>query len=483
MIENGNVPEAIVEPPSGLDGAPSVEALPVAVVHRPAAVGVFAKRVASVLATRVTLFVMAFASSILLSRLLGTDGKGHLVAVVMLPGMLGAVGMLGLPSAVNYFAGRGVSITSLIRASYMFTSILSIGLVSVVWISLPWLESSILSLAPDNLLRVILLTVPLGMLAAFGGSILYGRQAVRVYNLIQISLAVLSLVSLVILVGILRLGVNGAVAGMVLVSALMAIAVTVATRRLGRASPGGAPASLREMVSYGARLYPASLSGYFSYRADTYIIQALTLPASALGLYSQAVTIAELVFYVPDSITTLFLPRVAGSTPEESNVLVGRVGRLTMLLTVVVALCLIPAAFIGIHVVLPRFVDCLPAFLVLLPGVVSLSVAKVMTSYVNGRGHPGLVAIGTVASLVLNVALNLVLIPRFGIVGASLSSLVSYTFQAAMAVVFASRLSGQSPLSLFLPGTAEVRLMVETSRQLTYRAVAGRLSSRRRGRR
>lgn len=56
-------------------------------------------------------------------------------------------------------------------------TILSIGLVGVVWISLPQLETSILSLAPDNLVRVILLTVPLGMLAAFGGSILYGRQA------------------------------------------------------------------------------------------------------------------------------------------------------------------------------------------------------------------------------------------------------------------------------------------------------------------
>jgi O-antigen/teichoic acid export membrane protein len=266
-----------------------------------------------------------------------------------------------------------------------------------------------------------------------------------------------------------------------MVSVLMAIAVTVATRRLGRTSPGGAPASLRAMASYGARLYPGSLSGYFSYRADTYIIQALTLPASALGLYSQAVTIAELVFYVPDSITTIFLPRVAGSTPEDSNSLVGRVGRLTMLLTVGVALCLVPIAFVGIHLILPRFVDCLPAFVVLLPGVVSLSVAKVMTSYVNGRGHPGLVAIGTVASLILNVALNLVFIPRFGIVGASLSSLISYTFQAVVAVAFASRLSGRSPLSLFVPGTAEVRLLVETMRRLTGRARTRRFGSGTRG--
>jgi len=426
---------------------------------------------------------MALASSILLSRLLGPDGKGHLIAVVTLPGMLVAVGSFGLPSAVNYFAGRGSSMKSLIRATLIFTAVLSFALVGVAWIFLPQLEASIWRLAPDNLVRVILLTVPLAMLAAFAGSILYGRQAVRVYNLIQIALAAVSLGSVVILVGVLRLGVNGGVAGTVIVSVLMAIAVMVATIRLGRTSTGGAPASLRAMTSYGARLYPGSFSGYFSYRADTLIIQALMLPAAALGSYGQAVTIAELVFYVPDSITTIFLPRVAGSTPEQSNSLVGRVGRLTMLLTVGVALCLVPTAFVGIHLILPKFVDCLPAFVVLLPGVVSLSVAKVMTSYVNGRGHPGLVAIGTVASLILNIALNLVLIPRFGIVGASLSSLISYTFQAAVAVVFASRLSGQSALSLFVPGRDEIVLLVDTTRRLTGRARERRLRSGPRGKR
>ncbi|HEX7544155.1 MAG TPA: polysaccharide biosynthesis C-terminal domain-containing protein [Candidatus Limnocylindrales bacterium] len=474
MIENGKVPEAISAGLNGRDGVPSVEPAPDA-VHRPAAMSVFAKRVASVLATRVTLFVMAFATSILLSRLLGPDGKGAYVAVVTLPGMLAAVGLFGLPGAVNYFAGRGASIKSLIRATYASTAVLSVLLVGVVWFSLPVLETSILRAAPDNLVRVILLAVPLGILTTFGGSLLYGRQAVRVYNLIQISLAAVSLMLVVVLVGFLRLGVNGAVAGAVAITVLTAVAVMVAVHRLGRSSPGGPPSSLGGMASYAARLYPSSLSGYFVYRADTYIIQALMLgPQAALGLYSMAVTMAELVFYVPDSITTIFLPRVAGSTPDEANRLVGRVGRLTTLLTIAVALVLIPAGFLGIHLVLPKFVDCLPAFVVLLPGVISLSVAKVMTSYVNGRGHPGLVAIGTVASLVLNVALNLVLIPRFGIVGASLSSLISYTFQAGMAVIFASRLSGQSPLSLFVPGTGEIRLLVETGRRLMANTKARR---------
>ena len=167
MIENGKVPEAISAGLNGRDGIPSVEPAPDA-VHRPAAMSVFAKRVASVLATRVTLFVMAFATSILLSRLLGPDGKGAYVAVVTLPGMLAAVGLFGLPGAVNYFAGRGASMKSLIRATYASTAVLSVLLVGVVWFSLPVLETSILRAAPDNLVRVLLLAVPLGTLLGQG---------------------------------------------------------------------------------------------------------------------------------------------------------------------------------------------------------------------------------------------------------------------------------------------------------------------------
>jgi len=432
--------------------------------------GTFARRVAGVLTTQVALFGFAFLTSILISALLGTQGTGQYVALVTLPGMLVAFGMFGLPSAANYFAGKGHSVPSLLRLTYLYSLVLSVMLVGLIWFFLPVLERSILSGATigasDDLLRVIVLTVPMSMLAAFGAAILYGRQAVRVFNLIQLVMAAITLTCVLVLVGGLGLGVPGAVAGSILVNVLMVTSILVAAHRLGRANPAGPPATSRRLAAYSARVYPASIAGYFHYRADYYLMQAVVSDHAQkqqmLGLYSRAVTLAELVFYVPDSVATIFLPRVAGATVEDANRMLGRVGRLTTLLTAVVALALIPAAFVGIHLILPKFVDCLPAFLVLLPGTIAFSVAKVMTSYVNGRGRPGLVSAGTVTSLILNVALNLVLIPRYGIVGASLASLVSYSFQAVVAVTFASRLSGQSPLSLFVPGRAEAVLFFQT---------------------
>lgn len=436
---------------------------------------VFARRVGGVFATRVIQFALALPTSILISRLLGPADKGAYVAVTTLPGMLAALGLLGLPSAVNYFAGRGSSVRSLVRASVLFTLILSVALVGIVWVSLPWLETTFLRAAPDELARVILITVPVSMAATFGGALLYGRQAIRKYNIVLIIQSVVTLVAAVLFVGVFRLGVVGAVAGTILSTTFLALAVGLIVIGLNRRDRAGDPVSFRALVAYGGRLYPASVTGYFNYRADTYLIQALLLaPGRALGLYSIAVTFAELIFYVPDSISTMLLPRVAGSSADDASAIVARVGRLTILITAAAAIAFIPAAIIGINVVLPAYVDSIPAFLVLLPGVVALSVAKVMTSYLSGRGRPGIVSVGAITALVLNVSLNIVLIPMLGIIGASLASLASYTVLASMMVVAAARLGGQPIARLILPGPAELAIVVAGIRALGRRAMRQR---------
>jgi len=203
----------------------------------------------------------------------------------------------------------------------------------------------------------------------------------------------------------------------VIVTWLLAIVTEIAVAQMfwgGSKEREESPLSYRALVSYGSRLYPASITGYFNYRIDTFIIQALMVASSGpLGLYNMAVTMAELLFYVPDSVTMIFLPRVSGATPDEADAFLPRVARLNMLLTCLGAAGLIPVAYIGIHLVLPKFAPCLPAFYVLLPGVLSISLAKVLTSYLAGRGRPGPVSVGATVAVVANVVANFILIPRF----------------------------------------------------------------------
>ena len=421
----------------------------------------FVRRVAGVLGTRIAQFVLGYGSSLIIAKLLGPEGRGAYVAVLLVPGTLFALGQLGLPSAINYFAGRGSAIRDLVRWSIVLTVAFSVTIVATTLILLPVLETSILKAAPAGLVRLVLLTVPISALATFGGSILYGRQAIRPYNIILVGQSAGSLLGIVVLVGILGLGVPGAIATSIIVGLVGAVFILREVARVGRSSPGTDPIRLGTLVAYGLRLYPASVTSYFSYRADVYLLQGLlAAPGRAVGLYSYAVTLAELVFYIPDSISTIFFPHVAGSSAEASDRQVGQVARLTILLTLGAGLCLIPGAWLLFRIVLPNFSDALPAMLVLLPGVMSLSLSKILTSYVSGRGRPGPVSVAAVAALAINIGANVLLIPALGIIGAAAASLISYSSHATIMVVVTSRMTGQRALSLIVPGRTEFERLI-----------------------
>jgi O-antigen/teichoic acid export membrane protein len=136
--------------------------------------------------------------------------------------------------------------------------------------------------------------------------------------LILVLQTVITLVGSVALIGVMGFGVAGAVATSVVVNAVVTIGVMAEVARLARRDKAGQSTSMRALSAYAARVYPASITGYFNYRADTYIIQAVSASKTAadhsLGLYGIAVTMAEIVFYVPESVSTMFLPRVAAGS-------------------------------------------------------------------------------------------------------------------------------------------------------------------------
>ena len=421
----------------------------------------FARRVIGVFATRVVRFVLGFVISFTLARILGPSGRGIYQLAIQTPTTLVNLGQLGLPNAFSFFAGRGRSGARLLGLGLLLSLGLSVVLVGATLLALPWLADTVLRAAPFELLLLAIVTVPFQLLAAFAGATLIGRQTMRNYNLILIGQSVLMVAMIVWLVGFAGLGVTGAVIATVVVTGVTALVTVLELRRSvaadsdDRGRPG---VRVRELAGFGAKIYPASVAGHFGYRADVFLLGALAEdPALAIGLYSLGVSLAELTFFVPDAVSTVFFPRVAGMERERADEKVATVTRFTVLITLIATLALIPAAFVAVNVVLPDFRGSLPAFLVLLPGIVALTVAKVLASYVGGLGIPLRVALASGTALAVNIVVNVLLIPRLGIIGAAIASLVSYLLNASLLVLIASRLSRRHPLEFVVPTGAELR--------------------------
>ena len=431
----------------------------------------FAKRVAGVFATRVARFGIGFGTSFLLAGMLLPEGRGQYALLVLVPGMLNAVGQLGLPSAMSFFAGRGVRIDQLQRLGLLLTLALSAVLVGGTILILPLLERSVLRPVPADLVLVSLAALPFQFATAFAGSTLIGRQRLRNYNLIVVAQSALMLVGVIVLVGGLDLGVAGALASYVAVAVIAAVATAWELRRAVRDEGTAGPSvNFGGFVGYGLKIYPASVAGYFSYRADILVLGAMLGDAAAIGLYTFAVSLAELAFMVPDSVSTVFYPRVAGMERRSADALAPQVSRFTLLVTALAVLALLPTAWVATHVVLPSYAGSMAAFLVLLPGIVALSVSKVLAGYIGGLGLPLMVARASIANVVVNLAANVLLIPVLGIIGAALASLISYVLHATLLTVIASRIGGGRPLEYVVPTSAEVRRLIDGVHDVLGRA-------------
>ncbi len=420
----------------------------------------FARRIMGVFATRVVRFSLGFVINFTLARILGPAGRGVYQLATLTPTTVVNLGQLGLPNAFSFYAGRGRSGARLLTLGLLITGGLSVLLLGGILLALPLLAGTVLRAAPFDLLLLAAFTIPFQLLAAFAGATLIGRQTMRNYNIILIGQSVLMVLLIVALVGIAGLGVTGAVIATIVVAVATGLATAFELRRSVAADGGdtGRPGvRLSELAGFGARIYPASVAGHFGYRADLFLLSALLGDPRAIGLYTLGVSLAELTFFVPDAVSTVFFPRVASMDRQSADQKVATVTRFTVLITLIATLALIPAAFLAVHVILPDFRESLPAFLVLLPGIICLTVAKVLASYVGGLGIPLQVAMASVTALGVNIAANLLLIPALGFMGAAVASLVSYTLNAAMLLGIAARLSRQRPLEFVLPTGAEVR--------------------------
>lgn len=430
----------------------------------------FGRRVTGVFATRIARFIMGLSTSFVLAGLLMPAGRGQYALLVLVPGMLNALGQLGLPTAMSFFAGRGMRLDRLRRLGWLLTVVLSLGLVGGAVILLPWIRTTLLPTVPSELVLVSLASLPFQFATAFAGSTLIGRQRFRNYSIIVVAQSAAMLLGVLVLVGLLDLGVAGAIASYVGVAVLAGVATAVELNRVVAAEPADGPTvRLPHLLSYGIRIYPASVTGYFSYRIDVLVLSATLADSAAVGLYTFAVSLAELAFMVPDSVSTVLYPRVAGMERREADALTPQVSRFTLLLTAIGVLALLPAGYVATHVLLPAYGDSIWPFLVLLPGIIGLSVSKVLAGYINGLGLPLMVARASIANLVINVVANLALIPVLGIVGAALASLVSYVSHAAILTFIAAHLARRRPLEYVIPTGSEVRRLIAGVREIRAR--------------
>ena len=173
---------------------------------------------------------------------------------------------------------------------------------------------------------------------------------------------------------------------------------------------------------------------------------------------------------------TVLFPRVsAAEDSEEILSLTPRVCRSVLWITLTMSLILaIPAGWVISTLFSGAFSDAAVPLRILLIGTVGISGARILQADLAGRGRPELGTYMTIAAGVVNIALNIVLIPRYGIVGAAWATAFSYFLTFILSLVAYGRISGNKLSDVVLIRPSDLSNMRRYVVLIASRIVSGR---------
>ncbi len=223
----------------------------------------------------------------------------------------------------------------------------------------------------------------------------------------------------------------------------------------GRPRPRLAARSVRQ----GLRSYPGEIAAMLHSRADVLIL-GIIAPAASLGIYVVAYQSVEPILVLASAGGATVLALGHGRPEVERGDVTAKLIRETLLvggaLAIVAGLLapwLIPVVYGA------AFADAVGPMLILLPGIVALALGRIAMADLMRRNMLERMAAILITVMVINVTLNLALIPIYGAIGAAIASLVSYCTHATLAIT-TDRRAGGFALRNLVPGRADVASLI-----------------------
>jgi len=273
----------------------------------------------------------------------------------------------------------------------------------------------------------------------------------------------------VVLVLILKLGVLGALCAAVATPGICVVMYSFFLKSDAKIWPGFDMRALKDSLVFGVQAHLGTILQFFNHRLDVFIVNFFA-GATSVGLYAVAVSLTELLWFLPNAFGFVLFPKTASSSPETAKRFTPKVARLSALITAVAAggLFLVSRPVIT-FLYTEEFLPSLYPLWILLPGAVSISYSQIIFNDLGGRGKPYYGTLASLVSLFVTLGGDIVLIPRFGIIGAAVASSLAYITNAMVAVCAYLKVSGNNLTDIIMIQPGDVRAGLDAGREIVTR--------------
>jgi O-antigen/teichoic acid export membrane protein len=382
---------------------------------------------------------LSFITTVFLARLLSPSDYGMYTLVYAMVSLLFVPSEFGLPTLVVRETARGMlnqdyaSVKGVWRWTRRTTTLISLTLVVVTLVGIWLFKDSLTSQRLKTLLWGLAL-VPLIALGDLRGAALSGLHRVAISQLPEFLVRPGIFALLLVIVALDGNSSLSAPLAMALYVISSASAFGIGAWLLWRATP----LQVRDVLpSYNNRLWllnalPLALIGGLQLinQQASFLIQGFFLPDAAIGIYRIASQVALLASFGLMTINLVLTPRFATLFAQGDmktlQYLVTASARVILIINIVLTVGFIVwgKLFLFLAFGSPYETAFIPLVILLVGQLINSGMGSVGL-LLNMSGHERETARGLIVAALLNVILNLLLIPRWGINGSSFAASIS----------------------------------------------------------
>jgi O-antigen/teichoic acid export membrane protein len=338
----------------------------------------------------------------------------------------------------------------------MLSFVISVLTAIVAWIASYILKDAFFKTINKNFIILIVFSIPVYFFNNQLISLIQAFYKIKARNLFLLSQSAINLLLVIVLMAIIGMGLKGAV--LASITPLLIIAIMSALllfRELNLKEVSLDITLIKKLLIFGFKTHTGNILKDLTYRGDMLIISYFLAPEQ-VGYYAIAVSIAEVIWRIPDAIGSVLLPYISMINKKDAQLFTPQLCRRLLLPMIVVCIFVAIAGKSLVTFIFGReYQPSIQALILLIPGVVALTLWKILATDTIAQGHPVQYSLTSGIALLAMIIMDLWLIPVFGINGASVASSISYIIATAFIVFIYIKLTKNKIWSVLIPLKAD----------------------------
>jgi O-antigen/teichoic acid export membrane protein len=408
----------------------------------------------SILFSQVFVFACQLVTGVIIARALMPEGRGQYAVLLLIPNTMQSLGSLGLNLATCYFCARDTRTAPKINANNMLVSFLAAATYTVLLFFLyrTDLAAPYRGFISEMDIYAMGTAILFLMFNNYSQSLFLGKNLISARNVLRIFSPLATLTIFIYLLLSNQLTVKTAFLAWILTNGLGFIITIYFLIKLNVFAFIPDFVLLGRSLKMGSKSILGEVAGYIILQSDVLLVRYY-VDDKATGIYSLAASLSFLLFSIPQSIGQALFPHISKMEAVDkidATDMIMRQFRLTLIIMLSLSALAWNLAPLMIGLIYGKnFSDSAAPFFILSIAVTMGGSAHILETQLSARNRLLTISFCAGTAAVMNVLLNLYLIPQYSYMGAAMSSLASYTYYGFMICMIYIFVMKRSVIQLF----------------------------------